>query len=126
MANDFFNAKEFDLKYPERAILMESIIWDGIGEAPKAKIRIPILMPMSEVDEIKETVSKQTSNENGKSFSSTVYSTNYILLNIPKHLYDTKELNNQKVYNLEKYTEFIIIFIGGSIDIEDIKIIGRT
>lgn len=128
--SDFFNTKNFDLKYPERAVLIESISWNAGEDKPKAKIRIPILMPMSDSDEIKETTYRQTTNENGKTVSGTVSSVNYLLLDIPTYLYDTHNIVDYDSistlnYHLSKGTEFIVVFIGGSLEIEDIKIIGR-
>lgn len=121
MANFYEN---LDLRYPEKCILLEAIYWtESMGDKPKGKFRIPILMPLSESDKVSERTYRQTVNENGKSISKTVDVVNYLYLDIPDYLYGTK--NDAGYYSINQGTEFIVVFIGGSIDIEDIKIIGR-
>ena len=133
--------KDMDLVYPETGILIEDSIMKfnhdtKSWEKEPAKILIPILMP----DMYSEDAVNKINYETGKKISSS----NYFLLNIPSYLYpapvfshmtpvkyedDTPDSEkNVYTYNdttmIKKGTKFIIVFMGGSFDVEDIKIIG--
>jgi hypothetical protein len=111
---DFYN--DLDLRYPEIGILLEdSFIYpDEIKE--KAKIYIPILFSNSGKI-VKEKVSTT---------SGIVSKTNYISLYIPDYLYNYyKDEDNNDVGYLPKDTELIVVFIGGRMSIDKIRIIGK-
>lgn len=133
--------KDIDLTYPEIGILMEDSIMKfnhdtKQWEKQPAKLLIPILMP----DMYSEDAINNTNYDIGKKISSS----NYFLIDIPSYLYPAPVFSHMTpvkyeedtpsskktvyTYNdttvLKKGTKFIVVFIGGSFDIDDIKIIG--
>ena len=115
----------------ETAIVVEEIRWAvDMDNKPKAKVHIPILMPLEQSD-IPNTQTKSINIDGGKSIPDT-YSTyttsNYITLDIPTYLFpqpvSIMENGRQVRYSIiPKGTELIIVFIGGYIRLNMIRVI---
>lgn len=116
---------------PEIAVLAEDIVLPEItGNSTNpfylykdilGKFFLPIMTPMLDKNNIKETQKSSPSTKGHKGnllIVESCKSTNYISLYIPKYIL----LNF--VNKVPKGTEFIIASIGGSIEIEDMRIIG--
>lgn len=141
--SDFYT--ESDLKYLEKAVLLEDIILPELPKFPTmeeihagkvyyprteelyndvvGKFSIPITTPLNE--NYSDPVDKKQTNKPIKNMSassgmksSQYESSNYIELTIPKFV----ALNF--INKIPKGTEFIAGFIGGGTDLSDIKIIG--
>lgn len=127
--NDFF--AELKLNACETGTIIEEVKWSIDKEPkPKAKVRIPILMPMESASGAK-TETKSINSEGGKSISgtsSTYTTSNYITLDIPTHLFPEPisifENGKSVRYRIiPKNTEVIIVFIGGVIQLSMIRVI---
>ena len=127
--NDFF--AELKLNACETGTIIEEVKWSIDKEIkPKAKVRIPILMPMESASEAK-TETKSINTEGGKSISgtsSTYTTSNYITLDIPTHLFPepVSIFENGKPVRyriIPKNTEVILVFIGGVIQLSMIRVI---
>ena len=117
----------------ERVVLAEDIILpeinkDCISGSPfylykdtLGKFFLPIMTPMLDKNSIREAqkISPSTRGHKGNPLTTeSCRSTNYISLYIPKYIL----LNF--INKVPKGTEFIIASVGGSIEIEDMRIIG--
>lgn len=142
----FYSGSSTELKYLEEAILMEDIELPELPPFPthlevtletvyyprpielytdmKGKFSITILNPLnnstdSPVDNTKGSTSvRNIVNKDCNISVSSYQESNYVTLNIPKYIL----LNF--VGKVPKGTKFIVGFIGGSTDVEDIRIIG--
>lgn len=139
--SDFF--KKLDLKYPEIGVLLEDAIMEYDKETfewkktkEKYKVTIPVLMPDMQSNDI---IQKDIFHG-----SARVQASNYFELNIPKRFFpnpvfenkvpvmyeegvdekDKTVINYKPKVLIPKGTKLIIVFVGGSISIEDIKVIG--
>ena len=128
--NEFYNNLNC-----ETAIVLEEIKWSVDREPkPKAKVRIPILMPLEKSIDAPNTQIKSINNDGGKSISgiSTTYTTsNYITLDIPTYLFpepiSVMENGRQVRYSIiPKGTELITVFIGKYIRLNMIRVISIT
>lgn len=142
---NFYNGADTDLVYLEEAILLEDILLPELPPFPtleeiqennvyylraeelyedmSGKFSIPIITPLSdnEGDPKDSSAGVNTTRNiinNGNFQVSTYKESNYITLNIPKYIL----LNF--LSKIPKGTKFIVGFIGGSTDIEDIRVIG--
>ena len=115
----------------ETAIVIEELRWNIDRDSkPKAKVRIPILMPLERSSSPKMET-KSINTEGGKSVkgaSSTYTTSNYVTLDIPTHLFPepiTVFENGRTVrYRvIPKDTELVITFIGGYMKVEMIRVI---
>lgn len=108
------------LPYAEIAVLGEDIEITSRNKNITGKFLIPVLMPLQNNTEIAENkVSVANIDQSSKKNSISKYSvSNYCKLTIPRYLlynFDDK---------IKKGTKFIIISIGGEIDLDNIRIIG--
>lgn len=126
--DNFFNNLNINC---ENGFIVEDIRWCIDREPkPKAKVRIPILMPLESGNNAKTEI-KSINNEGGKSIANTksTYTTsNYITLDIPTHLFPDPvsifENGEQVRYRIiPKGTEVILVFIGGYMRLEMIRVI---
>lgn len=127
------------MKYSEVAILMEDIILPklpSISDIIDRKINkfraeqlytdqigkfcIPILFPLEEEPkDVSVPAPKLTTVKGSSQLATETYMTsNYIEINIPKYIL----LNFLDI--IPKGTKFIVTFIGGSYEIDDIRVIG--
>ena len=115
----------------ETAIVIEELKWNIDRDSkPKAKVRIPILMPL-ETSSDPKTETKSINTEGGKSIkgtSSTYTTSNYVTLDIPTHLFPEpiNIFENGKTVRyriIPKGTELVITFIGGYMKVEMIRVI---
>ena len=115
--------ENLDLKYPELGILLEDNIWNISGSKSKAKVNIPILLPLESGSSsgATSTTYKKTSG-NIANTKNSYQSSNYILLDIPSYMYPSANKDGNRIF--KKGTKFIVVFIGGSIAPHNIKIIG--
>lgn len=146
MTNSYYNGSATELKYLEEAILMEDIQLPELPPFPthlevtletvyyprpielyhdmKGKFKITILNPLDEnidspVDNIKgSNTVRNIINKDCNIAVSSFEETNYVTLNIPKYIL----LNF--INKVPKGTKFIVGSLGGSTDVEDIRIIG--
>ena len=104
--NDFF--AELKLNACETGTIIEEVKWSIDKEPkPKAKVRIPILMPMESASGAK-TETKSINSEGGKSISgtsSTYTTSNYITLDIPIELDIGKGIGQFKVEHENEYVK---------------------
>ena len=129
--DNFFNNGNINC---EIGIMMEDLVWDLSKTKPKAKINIPILMPLERNNQ-PTTQTNFINAEGGNSIvgSKTTYTTsNYITLDIPTHLFpkpvETEYIENglvktRSITTIPKDTEVIIVFIGGYIKLDMIRVI---
>lgn len=124
--NEFYNNLNC-----ETAIVIEEIRWAvDSEEKPKAKVYIPILMPLEQSNGVNTQI-KSINSDGEKSISgiSNTYTTsNYITLDIPTHLFpepiSIMENGRQVRYSIiPKETELIIVFIGKYIKLNMIRVI---
>ena len=114
--------------------IIEDLVWDQSQQKPKAKVNIPILMPLEKSD--KPNIETRTVNsEGGSSISGskpTYTTSNYISLDIPTHLFpkpeETTYIENglakiRSITTIPKGTEVIVVFVGGYIKIDKIRVI---
>ena len=115
----------------ETATVIEEIRWSvDRDEKPKAKVHIPILMPLEQSNEPNTEV-KSINNDGGKSIAdtnSTYTTSNYITLDIPTYLFpepvSVMENGRPVRYSIiPKGTELIIVFIGKYIRLNMIRVI---
>ena len=118
----------------EVGIIIEDLEWDLSKEKPKAKVNIPILMPMEKSDD-PDTNIRSINSEGGSSIpgSNNTYTTsNYITLDIPTYLFpkskDTVYVQDglaktRSISTIPKGTEVILVFIGGYIKLDLIRVI---
>lgn len=142
----FYSGSDMELKYIEEAILMEEITLPEFPPFPThleitleqvyyprpeelytdmiGKFSIPILNPLNDNRETPEdnitgsTSVRNVMNKDCNLEVSTYEVSNYVTLNIPKYIV----LNF--IGTIPKGTRFVVAFIGGSTDYDDIKIIG--
>jgi hypothetical protein len=140
----FYDGSSSILGYIEIAILLEDIALPALPPFPtveelqsgniyypraeelytdmKGKFSIPILNPLAETSEPVETDAGTGTVRNilnNSSIMITPYKeSNYVELNIPKYIL----LNF--VDTVPKGTKFLVCFIGGSIKVKDIRVIG--
>ena len=116
----------------ETATVIEELKWAiDNEEKPKVKVHIPILMPLEQSMSGPNEQTKFINNEGGKSISniSNTYTTsNYITLDIPTYLFPEPisviENGRPVRYSIiPKGTELIIVFIGGYIRLNMIRVI---
>lgn len=115
---NFYEQQE--LPYAEIAVLGEDIEFDSYKQNITGKFLIPVLMPMQELNNlVKNNISIADIDQTNRKNSISKYSiTNYCNLTIPRYLlynFDNK---------IEKGTKFIIVSIGGDIDLDNIRIVG--
>lgn len=108
--------------HSEKAILLEEILI-GAYEDKIGKFSVPIITPTNSnysdpVDNITPPVSTGNIISDGPVRASSYVQSNYIELKIPKYIV----MNFTK--KIPKLTEFIVIFIGDSYELDDVKIIG--
>ena len=135
--------KELDFKYSEIGILLEDAVMKKDKETQEwhktkstYKVIIPILMP--------DMYSEEAIDKNMFHDTVSAKASNYFELNIPTYLFpnpefvkktpviyeDDTEDNDKTVVKtsdkviIPKGTKVIVIFVGGSVCIEDIKVIG--
>ena len=115
----------------ELGTVIETLDWYLDEPKPKAKIYIPILMPLENGDTA-STQKNSVNMEGGSSISgsNTTYTTsNYITLDIPTYLFpEPKTISlpggvTRKCSTIPKGTEVIITFIGGYIKLDMIRVI---
>jgi hypothetical protein len=118
----------------ELGYIIEDVVWDQSQTKPKAKVNIPILMPLEKSDRPNiETKSINLEGGNSIKGSKSTYTTsNYITLNIPTHLFpepvkstyiENGLVKERSITTIPKGTEIIIVFIGGYIKIDKIRVI---
>lgn len=141
----FYNDSEATLPYLEVAILLEDINLPSLPPFPskseiksgsvyyprtlelygniKGKFSIPILNPLSDTDSVSESNAGTESKRNIVNSScnievSAYKESNYLTLTIPRYI----ALNF--LDKIPKGTKFLVGFIGGSSEADDIKIVG--
>ena len=138
MSDDFFQSQQ--MGFIERAVLVEDIVLPHVtrnkitehwlcchdNEYKSAfnmykdtlgKFYLPIMTPLIDKNGAKSTKTNSRGGNN-LNVSSSAKSTNYVELYIPKYIL----LNFRGT--IPKGTEFIVASIGGSIEIENMRIIG--
>lgn len=124
--------QELDLKYPEMGIVLEDTFWNYGDKKEKAKIGIPVLLPMESRNSV--SINKYKSNYIEAYIPDAYYTypTNETLVNKDPEIRGQREdkLNGKKgttitglTRMIPKGTKVIIVFIGGNIS--EPKVIGK-
>lgn len=144
MASDYSNKS---VTFPTLAVVMEENIWEYGKEKTKAKINIPVLMPLQELAPTVSMKENLNSLVKDKKIEKTV---NYVEIFLPDSLYtypvegnvknknqklygakSTNKLDNGKngskvkgmIRKVDQYTKLVILIVDGEARAENIKVL---